>query len=174
MTDRRFYKRVLALNIRPRRFGFVVFEGPTMLLDCGAKSFYSNGRPVKISAAEKIRTLLHDYSPSAIVVRKREGHADRARILQSVQRLAREARIPVTFVSRDEIVEAFTLAEANKHGVASVVAEQFLALVAKLPPRRKCWKSEDYRMSIFDAAAMGVAYFGRTKRVEQRESATEN
>jgi hypothetical protein len=134
-----------------------------MLLDCGVKSFYAGPGQIKIRPAEKIRTLLHDYSPSAILVREREGHVDRARILQSVQRLAREARIPITFVSREEIVEAFAHAEANKHGVASVVAEQFLALVAKLPPRRKCWQSEDYRMSIFDAAALGVAYFSRRR-----------
>jgi len=52
----------------------------------------------------------------------------------------------------------------NKREVASVLAEQFLALLSKLPPRRKCWQSEDYRMSIFDAAAAGVAYFGRYQK----------
>ena len=36
-------------------------------------------------------------------------------------------------------------------------------LAAKLPPKRKIWQSEDYRMSIFDAAAVGVAYFVRRK-----------
>ena len=28
-------KRVLALDVRPRSFGYVVFEGPTLLLDWG-------------------------------------------------------------------------------------------------------------------------------------------
>jgi len=32
-----------------------------------------------------------------------------------------------------------------------------------MPPKRKCWQSEDYRMGIFDAAAVGVAYFVRRK-----------
>jgi hypothetical protein len=26
---------------------------------------------------------------------------------------------------------------------------------------RKCWQSEDYQMSMFDAAALGIAYFTR-------------
>ena len=162
MTDRN-HERVLALDIRPRRFGFVVFEGPTMLLDCGVKSFYTSTKPVTVSPAAKIRTLLYDYSPTVIVVRAREGHVDRARILQSARRIARDAGIPLAFVSREEIVEAFARAEQNKHGFASVLAEQFLALVARLPPRRKCWQSEDYRMSMFDAAAAGMAYFARVK-----------
>jgi len=28
-----------------------------------------------------------------------------------------------------------------------------------LPPKRRPWQSEDYRMTIFDAAAVGIAYF---------------
>jgi hypothetical protein len=36
------------------------------------------------------------------------------------------------FVSCEEIVEAFARAEQNKHGFASVLAEQFLALLARL------------------------------------------
>jgi hypothetical protein len=39
------------------------------------------------------------------------------------------------------------------------LAQRFPELAAKLPPKRKIWQSEDYRMSIFDAASLGVAYF---------------
>jgi hypothetical protein len=40
--------------------------------------------------------------------------------------------------------------------------QRLSVLAAKLPPKRKCWESEDYRMSIFDAVALGVAYFARS------------
>jgi hypothetical protein len=54
--------------------------------------------------------------------------------------------------------------------VSLVPAEQLPELASRLPDKRKIWKSEDYRMSIFDAAALGVGYFtGRrpvTKRVD--------
>jgi hypothetical protein len=41
------------------------------------------------------------------------------------------------------------------------LAKQFPKLASRLPPKRKIWQSEDYRMGIFDAAAVGVAYFVR-------------
>ena len=51
--------------------------------------------------------------------------------------------------------------------------QQFPALASRLPPRRKCWQSEDYRMGIFDAAAVGVAYFVRRKAVAAYTKARE-
>ena len=47
----------------------------------------------------------------------------------------------------------------NKDQRAAAIAEQFPELLSILPPRRKIWRSEDYRMKIFDAAAVGIAYF---------------
>jgi hypothetical protein len=52
----------------------------------------------------------------------------------------------------------------NKYEVASALARQFPDLALRLPPKRKCWQSEHYRMGIFDAAAVGVAYFVQSKR----------
>jgi len=60
--------------------------------------------------------------------------------------------------------------ESNKYEVASVLAKQFPALASRLPHKRKIWQSEDYRMGIFDAAAVGVAYFTRRKSVVKREN----
>ena len=50
--------------------------------------------------------------------------------------------------------------QRGEAGVASLSRAGF-ELRPVLPPRRKPWESEDYRMSIFDAAALGVAYFDR-------------
>jgi hypothetical protein len=43
------------------------------------------------------------------------------------------------------------------------VRRQFPVLASMLPPKRKIWQTECYRMSMFDAAALGVAYFSRGK-----------
>jgi hypothetical protein len=59
---------------------------------------------------------------------------------------------------------AFVGFESNKYEVASALAKQFPALASRLPPKRKIWQSEDYRMGIFDAAALGVAYFVRYRK----------
>jgi len=36
---------------------------------------------------------------------------------------------------------------------------KYSELLSILPPKRRPWQSEDYRMTIFDAAAVGIAYF---------------
>ena len=179
MTNQGNQKRVLALDVHPHSFGFVVFEGPNDLLDWGVKSFRPGVNAVKIPAAKKIFGLLDGFSPSVIVVRERETErsANRTHILATVQRLARTRNIPLRFISHGAITKAFAGSESNKHEVASALTQQFSFLVSRLPPRRKCWQSEDYRMSIFDAAAAGVAYFARRKQLpaatDQQTNSTE-
>ena len=45
----------------------------------------------------------------------------------------------------------------RKYEIASLLAECFPVLHWELPPKRKIWESEHYRMSIFDAAALAVS-----------------
>ena len=41
---------------------------------------------------------------------------------------------------------------------AQTVVKRFPVLTRKLPPKRKPWESEDYRMSMFAAATLAMAY----------------
>ena len=166
MTDQNSEKRVLALDVHPQSFGFVVFEGPNRMLDWGVKSFRPGVNAVKVPAGKKFLALLDEYSPAAVVIRERPtgGATKRATILAAVQRLMKNRRIPVRLISQGAITRFFAGSESNKHEVASALAQQFSLLLSKLPPRRKCWQGEDYRMSIFDAAAAGVAYFARYQK----------
>ncbi len=54
---------------------------------------------------------------------------------------------------------AAKIANFKKYTIAVALTKQLPELAPRLPQVRKIWKSEDYRMSIFDAAALGVAYF---------------
>jgi hypothetical protein len=162
MTNQSSQKLVLAFDVRPRRFGFVAFEGPNRLLDWGIHSFFSG--PSGLPADKKVLTLINDFSPSVIVVRERQGQSD-AKVLETLRQQAKERNIALSFISQKAIMKAFAGAEKNKHEVASALAQQFSILMSKLPRRQKCWQSEDYRMSIFDAAAVGVAYFTRRKQM---------
>ena len=65
-------KRVLALDVHPRSFGFIVFEGPNRILDWGTKSFRPGVNAVQIPAAEKLLALFDEFTPSAVVIRERE------------------------------------------------------------------------------------------------------
>jgi hypothetical protein len=163
MTDQSSEKRVLALDVHPRSFGFVVFEGPNHILDWGVRSFRTGVNAVKIPAATKFLALLDEFRPSAVLIRERlTGRTvKQIKMLAAIERQARTRRIPVRRISRGDVNRAFVGFDTNKYEVASALALQFSDLALRLPPRRKCWQSEDYRMGIFDAAALGVAYFVR-------------
>ncbi len=165
MTNVRVEKRVIALDVRSRNFGFVVFEGANEILDWGVRSFRSGANAVKVPAREKLLALLDEFTPSAVVIRERAAgrSTKKPQLLSIIERQARSRRIPVRFITPRDVNRAFVGFESNKYEVASVLAKQFPTLASKLPPMRKCWQSEDYRMSIFDAAAVGVAYFARRK-----------
>jgi hypothetical protein len=164
MNNQNSDKRVLALNVHPRSFGFVVFHGPNIMFDLGIKSFRRGANAVKIPAAKKLLALLDEFTPSAIVIRKPEMRRN-AKMLSMIERQARSRRIPIRFLSREDMNRAFIGFESNKYEVASALAKQFPTLDSRLPPKRKCWENEHYRMGIFDAAAVGVAYFTRRKPV---------
>src|SRR5882724_5304614 len=159
-------KRVIALDVRSRNFGFVVFEGPNEILDWGVRSFRSGANAVKAPAATKLLSLLDEFTPSAVVMRERTTgrSTKKPKLLSIIEKQVRNRRIPIRHITSRDVNRAFVGFESNKYQVASVLARQFSGLASKLPPKRKCWQSEDYRMGIFDAAAAGVAYFTRRRR----------
>jgi hypothetical protein len=156
-------KRILALDVRPQRLGFAVFEGPDCLLDWGAKSFPSGAKAVRVPAGRKLAELLDEFAPAAVALRKRTARRTKKylRMTGLVEREAGKRRIPLRFVTRSMVKKAFAGHERNKHEIATALAARFPELAPKLPPKRKCWQSEDYRIHLFDAAALGLAYFSR-------------
>jgi hypothetical protein len=151
-------QRILCLDIRPRSFAFVVFEGPKMALDWGAKSFRRGVNAVRVPLGIKVARLLDDYAPCALVL-ERPITRKHVRIVAAVRKQAKLQRIPIRLVSPKAIDAAFSGSNDSKHQIASTLATLFPDLRSVLPPKRRSWQSEDYRMSIFDAAALGTAYF---------------
>ena len=157
-------KRILAIDLRSRSFGFAVFEGPTRLLDWGVRSFRQGTNAVKIPASLKFAGLMDEFSPSAIVFRKRDvGTKKRVEMHSALLGEAEKRRIPIRLLFPRAVKTSFPGCNRNKYTIATALAEQLPELASRLPDKRKIWKSEDYRMGIFDAAAVGVAYFGRQK-----------
>ena len=163
MTDAT-QERIIALDVRPQSFGYVVLEGPEHLLDWGVRSFRNGVNAVQVPARQKLAKLLDEVEPSAVLVReplKGRQSSKLAKMLDAVRQEAKSRRITVRCVSRAAIRNAFGgQNRITKYQIASMLSVHFPALSWKLPPKRKCWESEDYRMSIFEAAALGVAYFG--------------
>ena len=171
-------KRVLALDVHPRSFGYVVFEGSRQLLDWGVRSYRKTDRFPGSSVRRKLGALLSDFLPSVIVLRAFETSAvkmnvKRTRIFVAIQKDARSRRIPVRLIRHQGVKKVFgNQRRMTKHQMATLLAELLPDLAWNLPLKRKPWESEDYRMSIFDAAALGVVYFARQAK-HRRTSATD-
>ncbi len=97
------------------------------------------------------------------MLRKRVAHRTKKylRMADRIRRLVDNRRIPVRFVARRTVKNAFAGHDRNKHEIACMLAVRFPELAPKLPPKRKCWQS--------DAAALGVAYFSRYAKVCPRQ-----
>ncbi len=154
-------KRIISFDIRPSSLGFVVFEGPERLLDWGAKSFRGGMNAVQEPAAAKLRKLFDEFAPAAAVLRETTDKAS-SKLVSTLLREARRHRVAIKPISRREVQKTFAGHTRNKYEVAGELAKRFGELAWMLPPKRKPWQSEDYRMRIFDAAALGTAYFARS------------
>jgi hypothetical protein len=157
-------RRVLTLDIRPRRFGYAIFEGPDLLLDWGIRT---HGDDERSSLERSLNNLRSMFAPSVILIRKaaKSGQIEQPRIRRAFRIVKHFAK---RMLVRVHLVDALSLrgffsrgAIADKHDIARMVAERFPQLSWRLPPRRKPWQSESQRQSIFDAASLGVYYFAQ-------------
>jgi hypothetical protein len=150
-------KRTLAFDVRTRRFGFALFEGPDELLDWGVRSFRRGVNAVKVPASQKIAILLFEVRPHTVVIEKTSAR-DNAWLTQTIVRLAGKENVPVCQIPNPWIRKPASAKPPSKHEVAKALCERFPELADRLPPKRKPWQSEDYRMSIFDATALGLTH----------------
>ena len=153
---------VLAIDPSTRGFGFAVLEGPDRLIDWGVKETKANKNAKSLKLIED---LIDRYQPSVIVVEDYAGKGSRRcrriqGLINDISKLASKRKVRVRRFSRAKVKQAFFESGAsNKQDIATAIAKQFPELVPRLPRVRKPWMSEDYRMSIFDAVAFGIAFF---------------
>ena len=80
-------------------------------------------------------------------------------MINDISQLAAKQKIRVRSFSRAKVKQTFGESGAsNKYEIAIAIAKRFPELTTRLPRFRKPWMSEDYRMSIFDAIAFGMAF----------------
>jgi Holliday junction resolvasome RuvABC endonuclease subunit len=154
--------RVLALDPYYRGFGFAVLEGKDTLITWGTRWARKdkNERFLK-----EIAHLIARYRPEVVVFEDYAGRSAHQsprvlELIERVQSLANAQRIPVRHFSRAQVREVFAPSGAKtKQQIATAIAERFPELALRLPPIRKIWMPEDYRMSIFDAVAFAMTFF---------------
>src|SRR6266850_3381297 len=117
--------RVLILDLRSRRFGYVIFEGPQTLLDWGIRTYAEEKRS---SLERRLNDLQSMFAPSVILVRKA---VERNRISQLMIRLAlrtltvfAKRTLITVFLVDESSLRAFFSREAklNKHDIARMIA----------------------------------------------------
>lgn len=159
--------RTLALDLHPRSFGYVVLEGPERLLDWGVRSWRGKGNRYDVLVRRRLAPLLEHWKPSDLVIRKPAGiprcQSGIDSLIMRIDSAAKSHRIPVRAVRHglgEEREQRLT-----KYENARRVVERFPVLAQKLPPKRKAWESEDYRMTMLTAAHLAYMY-QRTKLIQ--------
>jgi hypothetical protein len=153
--------RVLALDLHPRSFGYVVTESPKKLLDCGVRSHRRKGNSADVLIRKRLRPLLELWEPSFLVLRNglsmtQRPRQRRDRILKRIATEAKNHKVVVRILKKKHGADQGK--RLTKYENARLVAEHFSVLRWKMPPKRKPWESEDYRMGMFTAAAAATAY----------------
>ena len=153
------HPRVLALDLHPRRFGYVVLESLDRLLDWGVCSYRRKGNAADGLIRRRLKPLLELWRPSVVVLREplrsRTLNPQRNRLLKQITKEAKDQRARVQILKKRPTERAERLTNYER---AQAVAQRFPVLTRKLPPKRKPWESEDYRMSMFEALAIAAQY----------------
>lgn len=167
-------RRVLTLDLRSSRFGYVVFEGPHTLLDWGTRTYREEGRS---SLDWRLKNIQSSFAPSVILARQitdrhRFTRLMSRRAFHSLRVFAKRVLISVHLIDESQLRGFFSSEKkVNKHDIARMVADRLPELSWRLPPKRKPWQSEPARQSIFDAASLGVFYFAQ--RANGQRTATQ-
>ncbi len=155
--------RILAIDPTTRGFGFAVMEGSDYLIDWGVKEGRDNNKDVH--CLNNISALIDRYMPDVIAVEDFNGMGSRRChriqiLIKNIIELADAKNIKTHRFSRSRIRDVFALHGAGtKFEIAQAIAGDFPELSSRLPPPRKCYMSEDSRMSIFDAMSLAITYF---------------
>lgn len=151
--------RRIALDIRARSFGFVVFEN-SMVLDAGVRTC-DRDQPSEC-LLPRLRAILTRYDPAVVILKGTPRDCVAAGehcLLESIRRSVKACGIDLSFTSHTRLRRFFALHQAKtKQEIASVVARHLPELAWTLPPKRRTWDSEPYWASVFDAAALALPH----------------
>jgi hypothetical protein len=157
MAPRIYDLRIIAIDLRLRRSGFATFEGSRKLLDFGT---------IHLGQAEnggsKFSDLLKLSLPSAIVMKKERWNNFMASSASRplIETLTIQANAHSTKI---QLLEQKTLDSifgcGTKAEISASLALIFPELVWKLPPKRRIWEPEHSRQTVFDAIALGLAFW---------------
>lgn len=155
---------VLAVYPTTRGFGYVLMRSPLSPVDWGAST--APGKQKNAKCIVKISALIEAHQPDVLVFEDPTADGSRRsprirNLCLAIGRLADAQSVEVLAYPRSRVKEFFKQFGARtRHEVAVVIAKQVTALERFLPSRRKPWQTESPRISIFNAAALAMTFFG--------------
>ncbi|MHB8147501.1 MAG: hypothetical protein ACYDGM_09635 [Vulcanimicrobiaceae bacterium] len=168
MTHKNPFNMVLSIYPFSRGFAFVLFEGVDNPFDWGVKEIKRKEKNAGTLA--EIKKLVDRYRPEVLVIEETVGRGSRRtprirKLYRMLVHFARAEFVDLHRCSKSEIKACFAYVGAcTKYEIAKAIAIQIPAFAHRTPPRRKAWMTEDPRQSLFDAAALGLAYYARGVR----------
>lgn len=168
MTRQR-YDLFLAVCATTRGLAFVLFEGGANPVDWGRAQFHGPSKNHR--CIERFIGLIERYRPDVVILQdpadliQRRSH----RAGQLARAFAAHAEghgIPFVTRSRKHVLEAFAhLNPRTKQRIAQAIIEIIPAFGQHMPRPRAPWMSEDYRMGLFDAAALAMSLFHGSRQL---------
>ena len=156
-------RTLLAVHATARGIGFVLFESPLSIIDWGVK--HVSGPTKNAVCTNAVRALINMYAPDALVIEStQEPKSRRTKRVRALYRMLEGAALTsamdVERIRRVHLMKCFErLGARTKQERADVIANHLPALAHKVPAARKAWQSEDPKMALFDAAALGFAAY---------------
>lgn len=152
---------VLAIALSSWGVGFAVVENGT-LVDWGMKATTGNKNAVAVAQLKK---LIAQYRPWVCVMEDVHGQDSMrsGRIRSLAKRLcsvAEQAKIQIAVMPRQQIRKVFfSHGLGTKDKLAALIGERFPEELGRLlPPKRKAWMNEHFRMPVFEAVASALAF----------------
>jgi Holliday junction resolvasome RuvABC endonuclease subunit len=158
---------VLAIYANTRGFGFALFEGVAAPVRWGIKT---GRRAGNAHCLEQVAAMVKSFGPSVIVLQDCTDGASRcsdriANLVGAIATLAELENITVKQYSRSDIRFCFAPYGAkNKGEIASTIATILPEFEPYVPPKRKIWQNENYRMGMFDALALAFTHYAREQQ----------
>jgi len=155
---------ILAVYPFSRGFAFVLFEGPENPFDWGVKEIKEKHRNIK--TLEAIKELIDRYCPEVLVIEDTNDRSSRRssrikKLYRMLTHLAAAEYIDLCRFPNTEVKKYFaSVGAVTKYEIALAIGRQIPAFGHRLPRVRKAWMSADPRQSLFDAAALGLVYYG--------------
>ena len=166
MTRQR-YDLFLTVCATTRGLAFVLFEGRANPVDWGRAQF--RGPSKNHRCIERFIGLIERYRPDVVILQDPADliHRRSHRTGQLARAFAAHAEghgIPFVTRSRMHVLNAFAhLNPCTKQAIAQAIVEVIPSFGQHMPRKRAPWMSEDYRMGLFDAAALALSLFHGSK-----------